>query len=178
MDVNDTKASTLGDDFSHEENKVLRVFFHITKYLNGVMAWVAGIALLSMIALIVFNAIKRLFSDPFSGTVEVVGWLAAITATFSLGYAQLHKAHVYIDLLFEKFPAMLQKIVYTIMVAGSIIFFTLVVLYLFQYGLTMKQNGTLSETLQLLFYPFILLCSFGFVGLVLSLIKDLIDCWR
>src|SRR5690625_5443161 len=103
-----------------------------------------------MIALIVFNAIKRLFSDPFSGTVEVVGWLAAITSTFSLGYAQLHKAHVYIDLLFEKFPEMLQKIVYTIMVAGSVIFFTLVVYYLFQHGLLMKRNGTLSETLQFL----------------------------
>lgn len=156
----------------------LRIYSQITTIVNGIMAWIAGICLISMIALIVFNAIKRLFSDPFAGTVEVVGWLAAIAATFSLGYAQLHKAYVYIDLLFNKFPKLVQKLVYSIMVLISIVFFAIVVWYLFQYGLTLKKQGTLSETMQFMFYPFTLLCSLGFVGLVLALIKDFIDCWR
>lgn len=170
-------GGVLQNDYA-DENTFNRFYFKLTDYVNVFISWVAGIALTLMMLLVVFNAIKRVFSAPFAGTVEVVGWLAAISVTFSLGYAQLNKSHIYIDFLVNSFNVVVRKIVHSLMNIFSIVFFALVVWYLIDYGLTLKGQGTLSETLQFAFYPIVMFCSIGFLGLVLAIIKETIVLWR
>ncbi|GIN93857.1 hypothetical protein J6TS1_39010 [Siminovitchia terrae] len=154
------------------------IFFRITDSLNQGLAFIAGLSLICMMLLVVFNSIKRLFSDPISGTVELVSWLGAMTAVFSLGYAQLHKGHVFIDLLIVKFPSGLQKLTHSMVNVISILFFAMAGWQITLYGMGLKQSGVVSETMQVAFYPLVILCSIGFFSLVLALIKETIEVWR
>ena len=119
--------------------------------------------------LVVFNAVKRIFSDPIAGTVEIVSWLGAITGVFALGFTQLNKGHVYIDMLLEKFPAPGHKLIHTFMNVVSIVFFLIAVWQISLYGISLRSNGVVSQTIQLSFYPIVILCSLGFFGLVLAI---------
>ena len=71
----------------------------VNRGVNGVLAALASISLLAMMLLIVGNMFRRTVAAPFPGAFEVVGWLAAITAALALGYTQLHKGHVDIDIV-------------------------------------------------------------------------------
>ncbi|WP_240375962.1 TRAP transporter small permease [Bacillus piscicola] len=153
-------------------------FFKIIDKSNQSLAVLAGIALISMMLLVVFNSIKRIFSDPIAGTVEMVSWLGAITTIFSLGYAQLHKGHVFIDLLFKKLPKLLQHVLHTFMNALSIIFFSIAAWQITIYGIDLMNNGVVSQTMRVPFYPIVMFCSLGFLSLLLALIKETILIWK
>ncbi|WP_102346651.1 TRAP transporter small permease [Bacillus sp. Marseille-P3661] len=149
-------------------------FERVVNYFAYVLAFISGACITAMILLIVGNSIVRVFADPFSGTAEVVGWLAAISLTFSLGYTQIVKGHVDIDLLVNRFNPVIQKIIQAVIYALSIIFFTILGWQLIIYANSLIANGTLSTTLRIPFYPLVYLVAVGFIGLTLTLVIDLI----
>lgn len=161
-----------------QKTKRLRVLEQIVSLINIGLAWIAGLSLVLMILLIVFNGIKRVFSAPFSGTTEVAGWLGAIAISFALGYTQLHHGHVDIDLLVQKFPKRLQKFVSIVVTLASLLFFMVVGWQLIQYGFSLMEGNNVSQTLRISFYPLVCLTSLGFFGLTLALFKDLVDQLR
>lgn len=161
----------------HDSEKS-NLFFKFVNYSNQISIIIAGIFLTSMMFLIVFNAIKRAYSSPIMGITEIVSWFAAITIIFSIGYTQLHKGHVSIDLLLLKLPLTIQKYVHSVINVISILFFSLAVYLLITYGFSLKENNVVSETLQFSYYPIVLICSIGFITLVLSLIKETIMVWK
>ncbi|WP_419888306.1 TRAP transporter small permease [Neobacillus niacini] len=160
------------------KSKSINLFFTMIDKMNEALAWIAGAAVVLLMLLIVFNAIKRMFSDPFAGTVEIATWLGAISGIFALGYAQLHKSHVFIDLLINKFPEMVSKIIHTLVNIVSALFFLVAGWLIFQHGLNMMGSGVVSETLRIPFYPIVQLCSLGFIGIVLAIIKETIFIWK
>ncbi|KRF67246.1 hypothetical protein ASG99_16615 [Bacillus sp. Soil768D1] len=161
------KISSKGLELSEKLDK-------LNMYLNNFLAMIAGVSLFSMMFLIVGNSIVRNFSVPFIGTLEVVGWLAALTTAFALGHTQRHKGHVVLDLLMEKFSTKVQKVVSFIINIINIVFFSVVFYHLFLYSLDLKRSGQVSETLVIAYYPFVTLLAIGFLGLLFALIVDLI----
>lgn len=142
--------------------------------LSQAFAWVSGAAVVAMMLLIVGNGIIRIFSKPILGTNEIVGWLAALSVSFALGYTQLHKGHVDIDLLVTKFPHRLQKLLRIMVAFLSLVFFSIVGWQLFQYAMNLATNQNVSQTLGIIYYPFVILSSLGFAVFVLVLLNDLI----
>lgn len=159
-------------------DKKQNAFFRLTDYLNQGLVFLAGLSLICMMLLVVFNSIKRLFSDPIAGTAELVSWLGAMTGVFSLGYAQLHKGHVFIDLLVVKLPSVLHKLTHSLVNVLSILFFIMAGWQIILYGISLRQSGVVSETMQIAFYPLVILCSLGFFSLVLALVKETIEVWK
>lgn len=160
------------------KSKSTNLFFTVIDRFNEALAWIAGAAVVLLMLLIVCNAIIRTFSDPFAGTVEVATWLGAVSGIFALGYGQLHKSHVFMDLLINKFPTIVSKMIHTCVNIASVWFFSIASWQVFQYGLNLMGNGVVSETLRFPFYPIVLFCSIGFVGLVLAIIKETIFIWK
>jgi TRAP-type C4-dicarboxylate transport system permease small subunit len=146
----------------------------ISLYLNQGLAWLAGCSLLLLILVVVVNAIMRVFYAPFSGATEIAGWLTAVSIAFGLGYTQVKRGYVEIDALVERLPKGLQLTIKRIMLFISMIFYSLVAWQITVYGLNVMNNGNLSETMQLPFYPLIFLLSLGFAGLTLALLVDFV----
>lgn len=144
----------------------------VSVYINKGLAWAAGVSLMLMVLVVVANAFMREISAPFVGTTEVVGWLAALSVAFGLGYCQMQEGYVEIDALVERFPAFLQRIVKSFMLLISMLFFIMVSWQLYLYGLKVADNGNLSETMGVSYYPLIFLVALGFFGLSLALLVD------
>lgn len=133
---------------------------------------IAGVALLAMVCLVTGNIVMRQVASSYGGTSEIVGWLTAVVVSLSLGYAQLNKAHVELDILVAHFPDRLQAFIQTLVAAASLLFFAMVAFKLWEYGYGVMQRGMVSQTLRIVIYPMIYVVALGFSAFCLVLLAD------
>jgi len=156
---------------------ILRLVERLNVRFNQALAFIAGIAAMCLALFICVNIVLRFFGKPISGVGEISGWLSAITMAFALGYTQIHKGHVDLDLFLSKLPKLLGNLVQGLMLFGSMIFYALLSYRLLLYANANREAGTLSETLAVIYYPYVYLVAIGFAGLVLALLTDALKLW-
>ena len=133
-----------------------------------------GVSLLALTLLATMNVALRIFQVPVGGTYEVVSFLGAIVTAGALGYTQKRKDHIVVDILSDKFPAPVKRILDRVSYALILVFFSVVSWQTFVYGKRLLRTGELSETLKIAYYPFVFLVSLGFAVLALTVFLDLI----
>jgi TRAP-type C4-dicarboxylate transport system permease small subunit len=146
----------------------------INTVLNRGLAILAGAALMAMMLLTVAEMVSRIFGKPMPGTVEAIGWLAAATTAFALGYTQLHQGHVAIDIATRRFSPRMRDAAAALVYLASCALFALVSWQVFRYAGVLRESGSLSETMKVIVYPWVYLVSLGCVGLTLALFVDLL----
>lgn len=146
----------------------------INAILNRGLGFLAGIALVAMMLLTVAEMISRLFGKPMPGTVEAIGWFAAATSAFALGYTQLYQGHVAIDILTNRLSPRLREGLAVLVYCASTALFALVSWQVLRYAGVLKNSGSLSETMKVIVYPWVYLVSLGCAGLTLALFVDLL----
>ena len=134
-----------------------------------------GVALLALTLLATLNVTLRIFKAPVSGTYEIVSFLGAIVTAGALGYTQKRKDHIVVDILSEKFPAPVKRVLDGISFAVLLVLFSIVAWQTFLYGMRLMQTGELSETLKVAYHPFVFLTALGFAVLALTLFLDLVE---
>ena len=134
-----------------------------------------GVSLLTLTLLATMNVALRIFRVPVSGTYEVVSFLGAIVTAGALGYTQKRKDHIVVDILSEKFPAPVKRVLDRVSYALILAFFSVVSWQTFVYGKRLMRTGELSETLKIAYYPFVFLVGIGFAVLALTSFLDLIE---
>ena len=134
-----------------------------------------GVALLALTLLATVNVALRIFQVPVSGTYEVVSFLGAIVTAGALGYTQKRKDHIVVDILSDKFPAKVKRVLDRVSYALILAFFSVVSWQTFVYGKRLLRTGELSETLKIAYYPFVFLVSIAFAVLALTVFLDLIE---
>lgn len=149
-------------------------FEKLLNRLNEGLAWVAGAALIIMMLLSVANIVLRLAHRPLGGTAEIVGWLAALTAAFALGYTQQHRGHVAIDLVVERLPKRPRAFVGAAVAFAAGILFALAAWQVGVLAYRLSRLGKLSETTHVSYAPFAYAVAFGLVCLTLVVIADLL----
>lgn len=144
----------------------------LNRYLNGFLTVLAGVSVMALMLLAAGNVIMRLFGFPYRGTYEMVGFLGAITAAFVLGYTQIRKEHVMVDLFSRKYPPRLKRVVDAASYLIVMIFTSLVAYAIFISGNVLKQKEEVSETLKIRYYPFVYVVALGFAVMALTLLID------
>lgn len=140
--------------------------------LNKALMIAGGAALLALMLLATGNVLMRLLSIPFSGSYEIISFLGAIVTASALGYTQRNRDHIVVDILSDRFPVKVKRMVDAVsylIIAG---FFAVIARQTFLWGLKIREAGELSETLQIVFYPFVFGVAVGFAFLALSGIVD------
>lgn len=140
--------------------------------VNRVLAWIAGLALIAMMMFTVADMVLRGFGHPVAGSYEVIGWLSAASMALALGYTQLHRGHVAIDLVVERLPGRGRASVDVATSLMSLLLFTAVAWYVARYGVVLHETGSLSETLKAIVYPWVYVVAIGCAGLALALLVD------
>lgn len=146
----------------------------LNEYLNGLLTFIGGIFLVAMILLTCGNIFFRIVWAPVPGTYELMGLFGAIVTAFALGQTQARKGHVAVDVLINTFSAETKK---TLKAAGdliSMVFFAIVAWQLAEKGTTLWKTGELTETLKIIYYPFIYAAATGCAVLALVCLSDLI----
>jgi len=140
---------------------------------------IGGVALLALTLLATSNVALRILRAPVSGTYEVVSFLGAVVTAGALGYTQRRKDHIVVDILSDRFPGPVKRVLDAVSHALALVLFSIVSWQTFVYGKRLMRTGELSETLKIAFHPFVFLVSAGFAVLALTLLLDLLGTvWR
>ena len=151
----------------------------IEVFLNRILMIIGSVAVLSLMALATGNVILRFFFNaPYRGAYEVVGFLGAIVIAFALGDTQRRKGHIVVDILTDKFPKGVNRALDGISYFITMIFFAIVSWQLFVWGMKISKSGEVSETIKIIFHPFIYSVGAGFVIFSFTLMIDFLKSLR
>ena len=117
--------------------------------------WVAAAAVAGMMVLTCMDIILRLFRHPIPGTYEMVGFLGAVFAAFSLGYTSVKRGHIAVDFVVQKLPPRAQSLVDGVNALVCAVFFGFLARQSLVYAGDLKTHGEVSMTLQMPVYPFV-----------------------
>jgi len=116
--------------------------------------------------------VLRMVHIPFRGTYEIVSFLGACVIAFALGYTQQTKSNIVVDILSEKFPPALanalDRIVHFVLMA----FFGIVAWQVYVYAMKLLVSYEVSETLKVIYYPFVFSVALGFAVLAFTAFVD------
>jgi TRAP-type C4-dicarboxylate transport system permease small subunit len=142
-------------------------------FLNKILLIIGSVAVLSLMSLATGNVVLRFFfRAPYRGAYEVVGFLGAIVIAFALGYTQKRKDHIVVDILTERFPKRINRILDGINYFITTIFFAIVSWQILVWGMKISKSGEVSETIKIIFHPFIYCVAIGFVVFSFTLMID------
>jgi len=142
--------------------------------LNKWLLIIAGIAVLALMALATGNVLLRIIGLPYRGAYELVSFLGAVVTAFALGYTQKRKFNIVVDILSDKFPPRVKRFLDGISFLVALLFFGVIAWVLLKWGLKIAASGEVSETLKIIYYPFIFCVALGFAVLSLTLVIDLL----
>jgi TRAP-type C4-dicarboxylate transport system permease small subunit len=86
----------------------------ISNFLNQALLWIAGLFLLAMIAITGANIVIRLFWLPVRGTFELMGYFGAVVTAFALGYTQIKRGHIAVDIVVLRFSEKVQRLLHAV----------------------------------------------------------------
>ena len=131
-----------------------------------------GLFLVAMVFLTCTNILLREFGFPVRGVYEIMGFFGAVIFAFSLAYSAEKKEHLYVNILFDRFPEKLRRVSGLISDFLCFLFFLILSFQLVKKALILKDAGEVSETLLFVYYPFIIAAAFGVLILVFVLVHD------
>ncbi|QGY38950.1 TRAP transporter small permease subunit [Pseudodesulfovibrio cashew] len=144
----------------------------ISRHISRGLAFLAGLFLVGMMLLACANMVLRAVWVPVQGTFELMGFMGAVVAAFSLGFAQREKAHIAVGILLARFPARVRRLADALTSAVSSGFFILCGMETWKWASFLVQTGEVSETLQITYYPFVFAASAGCMALAFVLLVD------
>ena len=144
----------------------------ISNLLNQALLWIAGLFLIAMITITGANIVIRLFWLPIRGTFELMGYFGAVVTAFALGYTQIKRGHIAVDIVVMQFSKGTQKILHVVNHLVCMAFFAIVTWQVFKYATTLWKTGEVSETLQIVYYPFTYAVALGCLILSFTFLVD------
>ena len=129
----------------------------ISLVLNRWFIWIGGVALLTMIGIACANMLLRPMGAPLKGAYELVGFMGALTIAFALGYAQITRAHIAVDILAPLYSKRTLRMMNAISCFLCMIFFVLTAWQVSVFATTIWKRGETSETLRIIYHPFVYL---------------------
>ncbi len=150
----------------------MRSLGRVIALFNRALGCVAGAGLVAMMVATVADMVLRSLGRPLAGSYEVIGWLAAMCTALALGYTQHHRGHVSIDLFVVRLAARPRALIQGLMTLLGTGLFAVVAWRVFKYAGTLREVGSLSETLRVIVYPWVYVVALGCAGLALALLAD------
>ncbi len=122
---------------------------------------IAGAFMAAMILITCANIFLRIVWVPIKGTFELMGFFGAVATAFVLGYTQMKKAHISVDILVNRFSQRIRKVFDGINYSICMIFFAVLGWQICRLATTIWKTGEVTETLRIIYYPFTYGVAFG-----------------
>ena len=146
----------------------------INRFFSRLLLWIGGVFLTAMIMLTCGNIFLRLVWAPIPGTYELVGYFGAMAAALVLAHTQVRRGHIAVDVLVNSFSKNIRRFLNVANSALCLVFFGLVVWQIGAKGWTLWQTGEVTESLRIIYYPFVYGTALGCAALALVFLTDLL----
>jgi TRAP-type C4-dicarboxylate transport system permease small subunit len=152
------------------QTKAVRSITWISKLLCFISA--ASLGLMMFVSLA--DIVGRGFMHPIKGIFEMVGLLMVIAGSLGLGYCQLVKGNIMINLVTDRLKPRWQALIFTVSLIASI---AVCIIVCWQVGIRMYENmvngsAGLTPDLRWPVWPFMFLMVLGFAWATVVFILD------
>ena len=145
----------------------------IDDLLGRLLLVLSGAAVLALMLLATGNVVLRIFHIPFRGTYEIVSFLGAIGIAFALASTQRRKGHIVVDILSSRYSRPVRRFVDALSAAIGSLFFGIVAWQVSLWGMRIAASGEVSETLKMIYYPYVFCVASGFGLLAFTCLLDI-----
>jgi TRAP-type C4-dicarboxylate transport system permease small subunit len=97
-----------------------------------------------------------------------------MVTVFALGYTQMRRGYIAVDILVMRFSKKTQQILTAVNCTICMIFFALASWQITKYATTLLETGEVTETLRIIYYPFTYGVAFGCAAIALVFLTDLL----
>lgn len=150
----------------------------IDNLLGRLLLVLSGVAVLALMLLATGNVVLRIFHAPFRGTYEIVSFLGAIGVAFALASTQRRKGHIIVDILSSRYSRRARRLVDALSAAIGALFFGIVARQVWVWGARIMASGEVSETLKVVYHPFVFGVAAGFGLLTLTCLLDILRAFQ
>jgi TRAP-type C4-dicarboxylate transport system permease small subunit len=151
-------------------------FESVIDSLSDWLNWIAGVALVLMLALIAVDIIgAKLFHWPVPGGIDIVGLLGVVAIGFAIAHTQVVHGHIEVEFFEEKIPQKIRNIIDVAIYSLGMLLFILLAWKTCEYGYTLQAKGEVSMTQGIPLYPFVYGMAFCYLVVLLVL---LVQCIR
>ena len=147
----------------------------INRRLDRVLIVIGGIFLVAMCLLTCANIVLRTVWMPIQGTYELMGFFGAMVVAFALAHTQLRRGHIAVDVLIGRFSDGMRRVLTAFNGLVCMAFFGLAARQLVAKALVLRASGEVTETLRIIYYPFIFAVALGCILLALVLAADFVQ---
>lgn len=140
--------------------------------LVKVLVFIGGGFLVAMICLTCANIFFRMVWFPIRGTFEFMGYFGAIVTAFALAYTEVRKGHIAVDVLVHRFSLKTQNRLHVVNSLICFLFFAVATWHIVEKASNLWRTGEVTETLQIIYYPFTYAVALGFGVLALILLLN------
>jgi TRAP-type C4-dicarboxylate transport system permease small subunit len=103
-----------------------------------------------------------------------MGYFGAIITAFALGYTQIRKGHISVDILVLRFSEKTQRVLNSLNNMICMIFFGVAAVQIAKYANILRETGQVTETLLIIYYPFTYGVALGCAALSLVFFTELL----
>lgn len=147
-------------------------------FLNKILLFFSGISVLLLTGIAAGNMLLRVIYTPIQGSYELIGFFGAVATGFALGYTQIRKDHIIVTMFTDKFPKKINSVLDGLNYSVNAAFFAVVSWQTVKWGLKISVGGEVSETLKMIYHPFVYCLALGFAMLAFTLLVDFARLFR
>jgi TRAP-type C4-dicarboxylate transport system permease small subunit len=151
--------------------KTLEKFSDLLKILGG-------IALVAMMLLTVVDTVGRYFRYPVFGSIEIIGFLAAIVLTAALPYTYKLDGHVSVEVLVRLLPPKTQNIIQIIIRILTFVLFAFIAWQMVNYAQDLHKTGEVSMNLRFPLYYLAYLIAFGLFIFAITILETILKKFK
>ncbi len=145
--------------------------------LNNALLWAASGVLLATMLMAVANMVLRPLKMPIQGTFELLGLGGALIVAFAAGSSQQARIHIAVDILFDRFPRRLRRVLHALGDLAGGALFAIAAWQMGRFGLTLRATGEISETLGGPVYPVVFAVALGLGAIALTMLLHAVHDW-
>ncbi|MFC1863285.1 TRAP transporter small permease [Thermodesulfobacteriota bacterium] len=146
----------------------------VSRLLNHILLVIAGLFLTAMIVITCANIFLRIVWAPVVGTFELMGFFGALATALAMGYTQMQRGHIAVDIFIQRFSERTRRILAGVNYIISMFFYIIAGWQITRWAMVLKEEGELTETLRIIFYPFVIGVAFGCFVISLAFLVDLL----
>jgi len=161
--------------FKHQQDNDMTLFSKTLDKCSDIFKVIGGVAITAMMALTVFDVVGRFFKYPIFGSIEIIGFLAAITVAAALPYTHKMEGHVGVELLVRLLPRKIQIGIKIITQTLTLFLFSLISWQMFLYAKELDKTGEVSMNLQFPIHYLVYLIACGLVVFSVTIIETIIE---
>ncbi len=142
------------------------------------MKVVGAFCLMGMTMLTCVDVVGRFFGHPIFGSVELVGFMAALSVAMALPYTHQAQGHIGVEILVRLLSERTQKTIDLITNGLALLLFAVVTWRMILYARTMDVAGEVSMNLEIPVSLLIGIVAFCFLVFTLGILQDILSALR